>query len=114
VTLEQFTAGTFTRQYQYKSFTPTKLNTEWTWSDAKVNSLLAQANLKLGELNAFSSHIPDIDIFIRMGLHVLRPLLTLLVWMLVLSTLVSMGQRLMYGRKAPASPAGETAGRFQR
>ncbi len=70
MTLEQYTAGTFTQQYQYKSFTPTKLNTEWTWSDTKVNSLLAQANLKLGELNAFSSHIPDIDIFIRM--HVIK------------------------------------------
>jgi Fic family protein len=35
-----------------------------------VNSLLAEANLKLGELNAFSSHVPDIDIFIRM--HVVK------------------------------------------
>ncbi len=70
MTLERFTAGTFTHQYQYKSFTPTKLNTEWTWSDPKVNTLLAEANLKLGELNAFSSHIPDIDIFIRM--HVVK------------------------------------------
>ena len=70
MTLEQFTAGSYTRQYQYKSFTPTKLNTEWTWSDAQVNTLLAQANLKLGELNAFSSHVPDIDIFIRM--HVVK------------------------------------------
>lgn len=70
MTLEQFTAGTFTQQYQYKSFTPTRLNTEWTWSDPKVNTILAEANLKLGELNAFSSHIPDIDIFIRM--HVVK------------------------------------------
>jgi Fic family protein len=70
VTLEQYKAGTFTRQYQYKSFTPAKINREWTWSDARVNSLLAQANLKLGELNAFSSHVPDIDIFIRM--HVIK------------------------------------------
>lgn len=70
MTLEQFTAGIFTQQYQYKSFTPTKLNTEWTWSDPKVNTILAEANLKLGELNAFSSHIPDIDIFIRM--HVVK------------------------------------------
>ena len=70
---------------------------------------------QLGRYNGVLYFVPlCIDIFIRMGLHVLRPLLTLLVWMLVLSTLVSMGQRLMYGRKAPASPAGETAGRFQR
>lgn len=70
MTLEQFSAGAYTQQSQYKSFTPTKLNTEWTWSDAKLNTLLAEANLKLGELNAFSSHIPDIDIFIRM--HVVK------------------------------------------
>jgi Fic family protein len=70
MTLESFKAGTYTQRYQYKSFTPTTINTEWTWSDAIVNSLLAEANLKLGELNAFSSHVPDIDIFIRM--HVVK------------------------------------------
>ncbi len=68
--LEDFIAGSYTQQYQYKSFTPNPLNSEWTWSDGKVNTLLAEANLKLGELNAFSSHIPDIDIFIRM--HVVK------------------------------------------
>jgi len=70
VILEEFAAGTFARQYQYKSFTPTKLNVAWTWSDPKVNTLLAEANLKLGELNAFSTHVPDIDTFIRM--HVVK------------------------------------------
>jgi len=70
MTLEKFTAGKYIQQYQYKSFTPTLLNTEWTWSDPKVNTLLAEANLKLGELNAFSLHVPDIDIFIRM--HVVK------------------------------------------
>jgi len=70
MTLEGFKAGTYTQQYQYKSFTPSTINNEWTWSDAMVNSLLAEANLKLGELNAFSSHVPDIDIFIRM--HVVK------------------------------------------
>jgi Fic family protein len=68
--LEEFTAGKYIQQYHYKSFTPTHLNTEWTWSDPKVNTLLAEANLKLGELNAFSLHIPNIDIFIRM--HVVK------------------------------------------
>src|SRR3974377_264139 len=33
---------------------------------------------------------------IRMGVRFLEPLLTILVWLLVLSTLVSMGQRLMF------------------
>jgi hypothetical protein len=38
------------------------------------------------------------DILIRMGLRLLDPLLTILVWLLVLSTLVSMAQRLMFRR----------------
>jgi Fic family protein len=70
MTLEGFSTGTYTQQLQYRSFVPSKLNTDWTWSDPKVNTLLAEANLKLGELNAFSLHIPDVDIFIRM--HVVK------------------------------------------
>jgi Fic family protein len=70
MTLENFKAGTYTQQHQYKSFSPSAINTDWTWSDPKIHTLLAEANLKLGELNAFSSHIPDIDIFIRM--HVVK------------------------------------------
>ncbi len=70
MTLEKFTAGYFTQQHKYKSFVPSHLNTEWTWSEPRVNALLAEANLKLGELNAFASHVPNIDIFIRM--HVVK------------------------------------------
>jgi len=51
------------------------------------------------------------DILIRLGLDGLQPLLTLLVWGLVVSTVVSMGERLgavrALPRRAPASPAGE-------
>lgn len=50
----------------------------------------------LGRYNGMLYFVPPcMDILIRLGLGFLRPLLTLLVWMLVLSTLVSMGQRLM-------------------
>jgi Fic family protein len=62
--------GTYTRQYQYKSFSPTRINENWTWSDPKVNTLLSEANLRLGELNAFSLHVPGVDIFIQM--HVIK------------------------------------------
>jgi hypothetical protein len=52
---------------------------------------------KLGRYNGILYFVPSfIDILIRMGVHFLDPLLTILVWMLVLSTLVSMGQRLMF------------------
>ncbi|PJA98729.1 MAG: cell filamentation protein Fic, partial [Ignavibacteriales bacterium CG_4_9_14_3_um_filter_30_11] len=41
---------------------------EWIWTDPKINSLLSEANLNLGNLNAFSLYVPDVDIFIRMHL----------------------------------------------
>ena len=42
------------------------INHAWIVSDAKLNRLLSEADLKLGELNAFSQLIPDIDFFIKM------------------------------------------------
>jgi Fic family protein len=66
----KFKAGQFIQQYQYKSFSPSKINLEWTWRDARINTLLAEANKKLGELNAFSLYVPDINFFISM--HVVK------------------------------------------
>ncbi len=68
--IEQFIAGKHLQQKSYKSFSPTKINTSWTWKDVKINTLLAEANRKLGALDAFSQHAPDIDIFIEM--HVIK------------------------------------------
>ena len=52
---------------------------------------------KLGRYNGMLYFVPTcMDALIRMGLIFLQPLLTILVWLLVLSTLVSMGQRLMF------------------
>ncbi|HEY9166397.1 MAG TPA: Fic family protein [Candidatus Kryptonia bacterium] len=64
--LKEYSAGVFTQQYGYKSFDPTTINHEWSWSDPKINKLLADASRKLGELNAFAHSVPDIDVFIRM------------------------------------------------
>jgi CDP-diacylglycerol---glycerol-3-phosphate 3-phosphatidyltransferase len=51
---------------------------------------------KLGRYNGILYFVPTLmDILIRMGLLFLQPLLAILIWLLVLSTLVSMGQRLM-------------------
>jgi len=68
--ITKFVAGTYTQQYKYKSFTPNGINHNWTWSDQKTHTLLEQANLRLGELNAFSLHVPDVDMFIQM--HVVK------------------------------------------
>ncbi len=68
--LESFKAGVWRQQYQYKSFQPTLVNQLWTWEDPVINTLLEQATKALGELNAFSLIVPDIDLFIEM--HVVK------------------------------------------
>lgn len=68
--IEDFQSGTFIQQYQYKSFMPTLVNVEWVWQDPMINTLLERATRALGELNAFSFIVPDIDLFIH--LHVLK------------------------------------------
>ena len=64
--IEEFKSDEYIRQYQYKSFSPTKVNISWTWEDGRINTLLAEANRKLGALDAFSLYVPDIDIFVEM------------------------------------------------
>jgi Fic family protein len=64
--IEDFKAGKYIDQYQYKSFLPEKIDHEWIISTPDINSLLSDANRLIGELNAFSQLIPDVDYFIKM------------------------------------------------
>jgi Fic family protein len=63
---EAFKAGVWKKQYQYKSFSPALINQNWVWDDPRINVLLEQATRALGELNAFSFIVPNVDIFIEM------------------------------------------------
>ena len=67
---ESFKAGRWVQRYQYKSFEPVLVDHEWLWQDPAINTLLEAANRALGELNAFSLIVPDIDLFIEM--HVVK------------------------------------------
>lgn len=67
---ETFKAGRWAQRLQYKSFEPVLVNHAWSWEDATTNALLEKANRALGELNAFSLIVPDVDLFIRM--HVVK------------------------------------------
>jgi len=67
---ETFVAGNWVPRYQYKSFEPVPVNHEWFWEDPTIGVLLEQANRALGELNAFSLIVPDIDLFLQM--HVVK------------------------------------------
>lgn len=64
--LEEFISGIYTEEYQYKAFLPNPINEKWFWQDSEINMLLEEANRKLGEINAFSILIPNIDLFIKM------------------------------------------------
>jgi Fic family protein len=66
--LQTFKAGTYKQQYQYQSFSPTPINAPFGWSDPTIDVLLEDASRLLGELNAYSHLIPDVDFFIRMHL----------------------------------------------
>ncbi len=67
---ESFAAGHWLQRYQYKSFEPVPVNHAWIWEDPTINTLLESANRALGELNAYSLIVPDIDLFIHM--HVVK------------------------------------------
>ncbi|MFM7106444.1 MAG: Fic family protein [Flavobacteriales bacterium] len=58
------------KRIQYKSFEPELIHATWHLDSDEVALLLSQADQKLGELNAFSQLIPDVDFFIKM--HVLK------------------------------------------
>jgi len=67
---ETFKPGRWQQRLQYKSFEPVPVNHDWTWEDPRINVLLESANRALGELNAYSLIVPDIDLFI--GMHIVK------------------------------------------
>jgi len=68
--IEDFKSGKYIDQYKYKSFLPEKIDHEWIIASPEISSLLSDANRLIGELNAFSQLIPDVDYFIKM--HIVK------------------------------------------
>jgi Fic family protein len=68
--ISRFKSGKYIQRILYKSFEPTLINQSWNLDNSELTILLSRADQKLGELNAFSQLVPDIDFFIKM--HVLK------------------------------------------
>lgn len=64
--IKDFVAGNYKQQYKYQSFSPSKINHGYVWSDASINTLLEEANILLGQLNAYTMIVPNVDLFVQM------------------------------------------------
>ena len=68
--LKAYKAGHYTNQFGYKSFIPEPINRQWIVSHPELITLLDEANMRLGNLNAFSLILPDVDRFLKM--HIVK------------------------------------------
>ena len=68
--LEEYKSGEYVKMNDYKAFIPSKINYNWGWDDTKLDKLLAEANRQIGELNAYSLLIPNVDLDIKMHVKI--------------------------------------------
>ena len=68
--LEDYKSGQYKQGDRYKAFLPSNINYNWGWDDTKLDSLLSEANRQIGELNAYSLLLPNVDLYIKMHVKI--------------------------------------------
>jgi Fic family protein len=68
---QDFKSGVFkkhfyNKDYEYQSFLPNPVNYSYEWKEKRIPMLLEEAVRLVGELNAYSILVPDVDFFIQM------------------------------------------------
>src|SRR3989338_8286088 len=56
----------YNKDYEYQSFSPNPVNHSYEWKEKRIPMLLEEAVRLVGELNAYSILVPDVDFFIQM------------------------------------------------
>lgn len=64
--IHDFKAGNLIKKVDYKAFMPGNVNGFWSWNDRELTRLVEKAAIAIGQLDAYSHQIPNIDHFIRM------------------------------------------------
>ena len=68
--LEEYKSGEYKQGDGYKAFLPSKINYNWSWQDTKLDALLAESSRQIGELNAYSLLLPNVDLYIKMHVKI--------------------------------------------
>ncbi|MCG9134760.1 Fic family protein [Candidatus Poribacteria bacterium] len=66
--MQDFTAGVYRQQREYKSFSPSFINRPFAWENRQIDQLVEQAANLLGKLNAYAEIIPDVDFSMPMSI----------------------------------------------
>lgn len=64
--VKNYNSGTYRQNGSYKCFLPERINRDWAITDMALIKLLTEAERAIGQLDMYSSHIPNIDLFISM------------------------------------------------
>lgn len=66
--MQDFTAGVYRQQREYKSFSPSFINAPFAWENRQIDQLVEQAANLLGELKAYAEILPDVDFSMPMSI----------------------------------------------